>query len=94
MWQGTERGCYNRYGFGDPWVETYDDFASRSYRSNSDGYNQRPEHCDMIFPRSASYMDTFYGRKVCARRGGTTYKDAVRVDFKGECPDGYSKCSS
>lgn len=95
-WAGTERGCYNRGLFQDSWVETYDSFANHNSINRSTGankYSDRSEHCDNIWGRDSIEQSIYYGKQICGKRGGVTYKDATRANADGDCPSGFEACS-
>jgi len=89
-WEGTEAGCYHNSLHTEDWVDTV---------SENNAYNNRvPKNaqrsCYPILSRNEVVEDTFFGQKVCGRRGGDAYVLATRANSTGHCPDNKTACSN
>jgi hypothetical protein len=89
-WGGTVDGCKTTGRRIQPFIETYEDFASRNtYDSDSSDM----EYCTTIAPEPAVDQVNPFNKYICGTRSTTNFANSIRPKMTGECEEGYVLCS-
>lgn len=90
LWEGTEAGCLHTSVHYDDWVDTVEE--NNAYNNRVPKNSQR--RCSPIYAREPILENTFFGQKICGRRGGDPFVTVTRVNSEGKCPEGTAACSN